>query len=52
MAGYRLDVEGVAREQRLRMKVHPNLVEYHDLTEEDREKDRVNVRVAVDPSGG
>jgi hypothetical protein len=47
MAGYRLDEDGVAREQRLRMKVHPNLVEYHELTEEDREKDRVNVRAAV-----
>ena len=51
MNGYRLDEEGVVREQRLRMKVHPNLIEYHELTEEDQEKDRVNVRAAIDLQG-
>ena len=47
MNGYRHDKQGVSREQRLRMKVHSDLVEYHDLTEEGKEKDRENVRAAL-----
>lgn len=47
MAGYRLDKYEVERELRRKMKVHPDLVEYHELTEDGREKDRVNVRSAV-----
>ncbi|MDB4452473.1 RyR domain-containing protein, partial [Akkermansiaceae bacterium] len=47
MAGYRYDAAGVSREQRLRMKVHPDLVEYHCLTEEGKEKDRENIRAAL-----
>jgi len=29
------------------MKVHPDLVEYHCLTEEGKEKDRENIRAAL-----
>lgn len=47
MAGYRYDAVGVSREQRLRMKVHPDLVEYHTLTDEGKEKDRENIRAAL-----
>ena len=47
MAGYRHDAVGVSREQRLRMKVHPDLVEYHTLTDEGKEKDRENIRAAL-----
>ena len=47
MAGYRYDAVGVSREQRLMMKVHPDLVEYHCLTEEGKEKGRENIRAAL-----
>ena len=39
-------------ELRRKMKVHPDLVEYHELTEEGREKDRVNVRDALQACEG
>ena len=47
MNGYRYDEKGVSREQRLRMKVHPDLVAYHSLSEEGKEKDRENIRAAL-----
>jgi hypothetical protein len=47
MAGYRLDEKGVTRERRLRMKVHPDLVDYQALTEDGKEKDRENIRAAL-----
>jgi hypothetical protein len=47
MNGYRYDEKGVSREQRLRMKVHPDLVAYHSLGEEGKEKDRENIRAAL-----
>jgi len=52
MAGYRLDEDGVEPELRRKMKVHPDLVEYHELTEDDRKKDRRNVRPALQACEG
>ena len=47
MCGYRLDQRQCHRDQWQRLKVHPNLLGYEALSEEDREKDRVNVRAAL-----
>jgi len=47
MNGYRHDNRGVSREQRLRMKVHPDLVAYDTLGEGDKEKDRDKIRAAL-----
>lgn len=47
MNGYRHDKKDVSREQRLRMKVHPDLVAYDTLGEEDKEKDRDKIRAAL-----
>jgi hypothetical protein len=47
MCGYRLDQHQCPRDQWQRLKVHPNLLGYEALSEEDREKDRVNIRVAL-----
>jgi voltage-gated potassium channel Kch len=47
MSGWRLDSHGLPRDQWQRLKVHPNLVPYAELSEDDKEKDRVNIRAAV-----
>ena len=47
MCGYRLDRQLTPRDQWRRLKVHPNLDCYEALSEEDREKDRVNIRAAL-----
>ena len=43
MSGWRLDQSGLPREQWQRKKVHPNLVSYAELSEADKEKDRVHI---------
>ena len=45
MSGWRLDSYGLPRDRWQRLKVHPNLVPYAELSEDDKEKDRVNIRV-------
>lgn len=47
MCGYRLDQHQCPRDQWQRLKVHPNLLGYEALSEEDREKDRVNIHAAL-----
>lgn len=52
MSGWRLDSHGLPRDQWQRLKVHPNLVPYAELSEDDKEKDRVNIRAALPATFG
>lgn len=47
LCGYRLDRQGLPRDQWQRLKVHPDLVPFVELSEKEREKDRVNIRNAI-----
>jgi hypothetical protein len=51
MSGWRVDELSLPRDQWQRQKIHPNLVPYSELSEADREKDRINIRTAIQIKG-